>query len=373
MQPSIRAGAAGLLIALAAAPAARAADVTVRAESFAATVLPQTTVSNTGPNALANGKSCPSPIATGRTAAGALERATGGDWDGSSFSFGLTVERILSTDLGAFGAPTFWNFDVDNSAQQVGICDVDPAAGDEILFYEACASASATACFTGTPLGLTAPATATVGEPFTVSVVEFDDSRDPAPSAPAASATIAGGGQSAETAANGTARFAFEQAGPVTLVATKGRQVRDSATVDVRAVPAYPIPSPAPTAAPPGDTTAPVSRIRSPRDGRVFKRRGPRQLRAAIAGTDGPAAVRLALTRRVGKRCTAFRGASERFTKARCGAHPRFDVGPDRRLSFLLPSRLRKGKYVFDVIASDAAGNVEALERGRNRVVFRVR
>ena len=374
MKPNVRAGIAGVLIALAAAPVAGAADVTVRAEGFAATVLPETTVSNLGTDNTVGAKqfSCPTAADTGRSAAGALDRATASNWDGSSFSFGLTVERILTTNLGAFGAPTFWNFDVDNSSQQVGICDVNPDAGDEILFYEACAS-STTACFTGDPLALTAPATATAGEPFTVSVREFDDGKDPAPSAPASGATVAGGGQTATTNASGVATFTFAQPGAVTLVATKARQVRDSATVAVQAAPVYTVPTPSPTPTPAGDTTAPVSQVKSPGNRKVFKRRGPRQLRAAIEEAGSLASVKLALTRRVGKRCAAFRGDAERFARVKCGAHPLFVAGTDPQLSFLLPGRLGRGKYVFDVVATDAAGNTEALERGRNRVVFRVR
>ncbi|MEJ7891873.1 MAG: hypothetical protein WKF94_04475 [Solirubrobacteraceae bacterium] len=374
MKPNVRAGIAGLLIALAAAPVAGAAAVTVRAEGFAATVLPETTVSNLGTDNTVGAKqfSCPTAADTGRSAAGALDRATASNWDGSSFSFGLTVERILTTDLGAFGAPTFWNFDVDNSSQQVGICDVNPEAGDEILFYEACASASATACFTGRPLDLIAPVNVDAGVPFTVSVREYDDTQSPASSAPAADATVAGGVAGAKTGSAGTARVTLDETGTTTLVATKGTQVRDSVTFRCRKGACLRIRPDSPSSAI-ADTTAPVSQVKSPRNRKVFKRRGPRQLRAAIEEAGSLASVKLALTWRVGRRCAAFRGDAERFARVKCGSHPRFVAGTDPQLSFLLPGRLGRGKYVFDVVATDAAGNTEALERGRNRVVFRVR
>ena len=83
--------------------------------------------------------------------------------------------------------------------------------------------------------------------------------------------------------------------------------------------------------------------------------------------------VQLSLVRQVGRRCTAFDGASERFKRVRCGRHPRFAIGTDKAVSFLLPARLGKGRYVFDVVSTDVDGNRETLARGRNRVVFRVR
>jgi hypothetical protein len=42
-------------------------------------------------------------------------------------------------------------------------------------------------------------------------------------------------------------------------------------------------------------------------------------------------------------------------------------------VSYLLPHRLRRGRYVLDVIAVDGAGNREPLARGTSRVVFFVR
>jgi hypothetical protein len=43
------------------------------------------------------------------------------------------------------------------------------------------------------------------------------------------------------------------------------------------------------------------------------------------------------------------------------------------QVSYLLPHRLGRGRYVLDVIATDGAGNREALARGTSRVVFFVR
>jgi hypothetical protein len=50
-----------------------------------------------------------------------------------------------------------------------------------------------------------------------------------------------------------------------------------------------------------------------------------------------------------------------------------FAVDTAQQFSYLLPERLRRGRYVFDVFAVDTAGNRGVLTRGQSRVVFRVR
>jgi hypothetical protein len=352
MQRRIRAGVAGLVV-LALTPAAASADVTVRAEAFDRTVLPATSVPVDGPNALANGKSCPGGD-TGRTAAGALERATNGDWDGSSFSFGLTVERIRDANLGGFPSPTFWNFVVDDASQMVGICDVKPSDGQEILFYEACADDQVN-CFTGGVLRLTAPAVVATGKPFTVRVEKVDDAQSPPAPSPAAGATLTIGDGTATTGADGTARFTFDRPGKVTVVATQDRLVRDAATITVRD---YAVPGAR-------DRKAPVVTIKAPRDGRRYAR-GPRKLVVRVKEAKGLARVQGTLVRRARGRCTAFDAAKERFRP--CRKRRRFDLGTAAKVAYLLPARLERGRYRFDVIAVDKAGN-----RGRDRAVFRVR
>jgi hypothetical protein len=57
-----------------------------------------------------------------------------------------------------------------------------------------------------------------------------------------------------------------------------------------------------------------------------------------------------------------------------CGRRLTFAVAPERgRWSYLLPERLAPGRYALEAIAVDRAGNRDRLERGRNKVVFRVR
>ena len=87
----------------------------------------------------------------------------------------------------------------------------------------------------------------------------------------------------------------------------------------------------------------------------------------------GLLAVKLRLTRRVGKKCSYFSGSRETFRPMRCGRGSFFKIGDRADWSYLLPKRLGKGRYVFDAVAIDKAGNRDALARGRNRVVFLVR
>jgi hypothetical protein len=353
MKLSIRAGIAGLLISVAAAPAAAAADVSVRAEGGAQTIVSQITVPSAGADVVKQGKTC-----AGNSAGGALDRAVAGDWDGTAFAFGLSVDRIRTENL-PFDSGKYWQFDVNNSGASVGICDYVPQPGDEILFYAACATAT-DGCFAGKPLGIQAPAGATPGKPFTVTVIEYDDTKSPATSAPAAGATLTGGGVTATTGADGKAKITVAKKGAVTLVATKGNQVRDAATVAV-GTGAYAV-----------DKTAPATRIKGIKDGATL-RKGPRKLRATIAEAGALQRVTLSLERRADRQCTGFDGDSERFVNRACGRPPRFVVGTAKKLSYLLPRRLGSGRYVLTVLATDAAGNREQVRKGTNKVAFRVR
>lgn len=362
----IRAGlATGLLIALA-APVAHA-DVTVRVEGATQTLV-DVAVPRTGPDVVKDGATC-----SGSSAGGALDRAVNGDWAGTSYSFGLSVDRIRGEDY-PFGADKYWNFDLNRVGASQGACDTAVQDGDEVLFFAACAGAT-TGCspFDAPRLEATAPATATTGVPFTVSVRQFVGT-----SAPSASvgATVSGGVAPVSTGADGRATVTVATPGTVNLTVTKGDGVRDSAKVTVTA-PGQPTPtpsvSPTPTATP--DTKAPRSTVRDFDDGRIFRKRSnaPRTLRVAVRDASGLRSVFLGLTRRRAGRCTAFSDVRGRFVRSTCGEHERFRVGSSKDVSFLLPKRLAKGRYTVTVRATDASGNRERLADGRNRVVFYVR
>ncbi len=363
-----RTGLAGLLFLSLAVPVAHA-DVNVRVEGATATLV-DTTVASTGAAVTKSGATC-----AGDSAAGALDRATGGDFEADNFGGSLFVSSIKGeTVTYEFGSnQRFWAFNHTNQFSQAGMCEYTPPNGDELLFYPRCDGTPSAGCFEGAVLDLTAPATATTGVPFSVTVREYTDE---GVGSPVSGASVGG----TTTGADGTAQITAAKAGPVALVATKGKQVRDSATVTVSDPPVYSVPdgptgtpTVIPTVAP--DTAAPFSTIRDIKEKQVFRKRrkAPRTLKATITDDSSLEAVRLSITRRRGKKCRAFNDRRGRFVKVRCGRHPRFDIGTDKTVSFLLPKRLGKGRYVFDVVSTDVAGNQEQLARGRNRVVFKVR
>jgi hypothetical protein len=308
------------------------------------------------------------------SAAAALNRAVGdAGWDADAFGGSLFVSRILTQSLGfGTGNDRYWAFDHNHVFSDAGICEYKPQDGDELLFFAACGGPSSTDCFDfDATLGVTAPGAATAGVPFTVTVKTYDDK---GVATPAAGVTVTGGDQPVTTGADGTAQVTVSALAEVTLTATKGNQVRDEAKVSVHEAPVYEVPTPSPSTEP-GDTTAPVSTIRRIKEGQVFRhrRKAPRTLRARVAEAGGLASVELGITRRVGDRCTAYDDTLGRFKRVTCGTHPRFDIGTAARVSLLLPRRVGRGRYTFDVRATDTAGNVERRARGRNRVVFHVR
>ncbi len=199
---------------------------------------------------------------------------------------------------------------------------------------------------------------------------------------PAAAAGASIGG--ATTGADGTAQVTLDQRGHHdALTATKGDQVRDEATVTVTDPPASGTPDAAPVLADRRADADPSPVARGRRAASLLRRPGhPRaaglpQARAADAAAtvDEPVdEVTLGLTRQVGHRCWRFDDARGEVRAAPGAAVTRASrSAATRTISYLLPERLRKGRYVLDVVSKDPAGNVEQLARGRNRVVFFVR
>ena len=84
-------------------------------------------------------------------------------------------------------------------------------------------------------LELIAPARATPGDPFSVSVIEHGCATDPSTfevtcqSAPATGATVAGGGVEATTGADGTAQLTVAASGRLKLTATRGTDIPSQA------------------------------------------------------------------------------------------------------------------------------------------------
>jgi len=244
MQRILRARSALVLLALAAtltlalaltaadtrAAATSASAITVRVEGTTKTLLRTTAVTLGSGKVVKDGK--PADSCAGHSAAGALELATRGDWSGT---WSASYKAYFLTSIEGLSFPStgaeFWAFWVNNAPSASGICGYDPKPGDSLLFFPDCYGK--TCPKSAGVLGVKAPAVATVGSPYTVSVTAYSDAKG-TPSK-AAGATVSAGGAGAKTAASGKATLSFSHAGRFTLQVTKPNAVRTEASVCVQA------------------------------------------------------------------------------------------------------------------------------------------
>ncbi len=383
--------AAALLVlaafALAGAPSALAsASVTVRVEGINQTLLPPTQVTtDAAASVVKDGNkehSC-----SGASAAGALQLATGGSWNGEWFGgFGYSAETILG-ETHAFepgaAANYFWSYWLDNKSSSVGICEGELQNGESILFFPECFSETGACPAPPNPLGVSAPAVAERGAPVAVTVTSYDNVSGAA--TPTAGASVSGGGASASTDALGRATLAIPQTGSIQLQVTAPGSVRTETTVCVHngndGTCGTTSPSGVSSAAPGTSAAAAykgpfavVAHATGVQEGHVYPRgRGPKLLSGTVATHAAISSVALELRRSYRGRCFAYDGVTERFKHARCGQGSFFAVGSAPSFSYLLPGALAPGRYVLDVQATDAAGNRTSLARGTSRIVFYVR
>ncbi len=387
------------VISLLAPAAANAASATVEAVGAAGPRLAQVQVTTAPASIVKDGD--PSHSCTGTSAAGALDLATGGAWNGTwSDGFGYGVETILGENypFGAAFQGKYWAFYLNGIFESRGLCGAELVDADRVQLYVLC-SGSTNGCYAGEPMQLTAPRTVAPGTPFDVRLTESATSFGGPPEfatttvvGPSAGAQIAG----QTTDAAGNARIQLAARGTTVITATKGDRPPASATVCVTdgadgfcgtSAPGQPGPAQPPTFPAPCQTTGndglcgttdtrpPGGSIGSVEEQQRFARsRAPRTLAGVATDAQGVRRVQLRLTRTNGRACARFDGRRERFVSTKkCGAANAlyFDAGTSGDWSYLLPSRLTKGRYVLDVRTTDATGNVDRkLERGRNRVVF---
>ena len=75
--------------------------------------------------------------------------------------------------------------------------------------------------------------------------------------------------------------------------------------------------------------------------------------------------VRISLQRRYRGRCFDFSGSRESFVRTKkCGSAAFFSVGGSESFSYLLPARLPKGSYTYDIEAIDSTGQPTKLVSG---------
>ena len=363
--------AAGLLLIAAAPAAAAPATVTLRVEGKADTLVPRTSVTTTTTAINKDGQA--GHACTGTSVAGALEVASGGQWTATwdpNFKYFLTGIKGETP-----ATPEFFSLWINGKESQLGICDAELQQGDDVLFYVARCDAGPPPDYPCTnppvrPLVLTVPSPVAAGAPFSVKVVELAPDGT---ATPTEGATVSGGGVTATTGADGTATLTLPAAGDVALRATKANRARSaSEAVTVSAVP--PPTTHLDPALPTPKLAGAISSIREQQ--RFARRRAPRTLRGTVVADAGVQQIRLRLTRNDRGRCQTFDGARERFVRlSRCGAVRGrwFTIGDRAQWSYLLPTRLGRGRWVLDIEVTDRAARRTALARGTSRVVFFVR
>jgi hypothetical protein len=362
MKLNLSAGLAAGLIAISAAPAVAAspATVNVRVEGASQTLVDTTSVTTTAQPVSKAGHDC-----SGTSAGGALDRATAGNWNAGYFdTLGHYVTAIMGEDYSA-STSDGWTVFVNHRAISQSPCLQELGAGDDVVYFvshcEFDASIGDCSNAPVLPLGLIAPATVQQGASAQVTVIRYDVNGT---TAPVPGASVGG----AVTDADGHATIAFPASGTVRLKAEKPGFARSEAeTVAVGAVGAQNPPLL------PADRTPPTAKLAGLEDHAVL-RTGPRELRGSFSDSSAIKTIKLRLTKRLGKKCWYFSGRSEKFRGSRCGKGPYFAIeASGRDWSYLLPSRLGKGRYVLDAVAIDGAGNRTPLARGTTRVVFTVR
>jgi hypothetical protein len=385
--PFALACAGAAVAALGASVALAGPTVTVRIEGESATLLPATSVTLNAPEPVSN---CPA-----NSVAAAINLAVGGNWDHGEANGGAGnfTETIL-------GETHDFTHNSDTWAEWVdykwggGICTDTLNQGDEVLMV---ADHEPEPFFSPTawPLVVSgAPATASVGVPFTVNVNEirtptetFAEPGEGTPT-PVAGVTVGGAGAtSSPSDANGVATITPTSAGMLTLRASKAGDA-PSATFVVCAHVGDDgnCGTTATTTSTTGSTSSPVASVayKGPFavvahasdliDSHVYSRaHAPRLLSGAVLSHSRVATVSLKLRRSYRGRCFAYNGTTTRFARARCGAGAFFRVATTPNFSYLLPSSLARGRYVLDIQATDVAGNVTTLARGSTRIVFYVR
>jgi hypothetical protein len=200
--------------ALAAAPA----TVTVRAVGTSdQPVLPLTQVTTNETPVVKDGEHA----CAGTSAAGALELASKGSWDGEwSSGFGYGVETIEGVDY-PFGNQDRWAFWLNDQPvpSGTGVCGAELSSGDSLLFFGECISKEANVCPVLPPsvLAIEAPATVEVKQPVTVTVMAYPAAGGTP--APAKGVTVVGGGDTSAPPTNeqGQTTLVFAGEGEYTI------------------------------------------------------------------------------------------------------------------------------------------------------------
>ncbi|MBA2504995.1 MAG: hypothetical protein H0V29_03515 [Thermoleophilaceae bacterium] len=298
----------------------------------------------------------------GPTVTGALETAedTGAfSWDGRYGNFGIDdflVERIGAD--GAINEPfggAFWYVVKNRVGLQTGGCQEQVGPGDQVLFSRQ---------DFGVPnQALTAASNIVgVGRPLAVQVRQYGDDGVLSPSA---GASVAG----ATTDAGGNTSVAFDSPGLKTFKATRAGAIRSNAvSVCVPVAGQSDCGAATPGAAGSGfgpgvlvkDSKAPRVSISSVRNGRTYRKRGPRRFAGRADEDTALLQVYLKLRRKTAAGCQYFSAKREVWTRRGSCRRARFiRLGDKAAYSYLLPKAPPAGRYTVDVKALDRAQNAD--------------
>jgi hypothetical protein len=393
-----------LLLALAAialpatASAGEPATVTVRVEGFqGATLLAQTQVTTTSASVPVEGGTC-----SGTSAGGALYDAVKGNWKAVNASSGVEILGIDGVDLPPFGSENYayWSVWVNDAFAKNGACTEELSPGADVVFAAQC-FATGSYCPTNTSapehfLTSTRPSASTVNinESVSLKIGSLStETGEPEAKLPP-EVTVSGGPAQLTPQEDGTTTVTFTSPGLYTLQAhAPGSVPSDPQTVcvhngnDGNCGTTAPSGSSTTTTTTTGTTGTTVSNNTKPsgtetpkvtglKPGYVYARHGaPRLLKGSVVLPTGVflRSVQISLKRKYHGHCFGFDGKSQRFVAISCKrAASFFSVGSSASFSYLLPARLPRGFYTYDIQAVNSSGESTKLENGVSHVTFTV-
>ncbi len=386
------------------------ATVTVRIQGLGGeTLLQQTQVTTSATPITIEGGTC-----EGTSAGGAVYDATGGAWKVKNQSEGVELQGLEGLDLPEFNSKepsgVYWAFWLEGKYAEQGMCSQSIVSGQHIVLFPQCYAVGPMCQSATSPnnflTAVPAVATANVGQQVSVTLGALStETALPESSLPEGD-LLADGAQTFAPAADGVTNVSFSAPGLYTLQAHAPNSVAsDPFTICVHngndgtcgttpifyacatpsvAVPACYTCATASVAVPacvgpvvvtpqPG---ADIVTIKGVENGhRYSRRKGPHILQGVVQVPAGGTLkqVRISLQRREGKRCSVFSGTKEAFVRARCDTTRFFSAGDSESFSYLLPSSLPPGRYVYEIEALDDSGNLTKLVPGVSHVVFYVK
>jgi hypothetical protein len=289
----------------------------------------------------------------------------------------------------AFGEPgiyAFWAFWLNNGFAHHGACAEELTQGAKVVFVAQCFATGAECPNANAPehfLTSTAPSASVVevGGSVSVSLGSVATSTGE-PEALPSGVTVSAGSSSANPNAQGVAVLTLPSAGTYAIQAhAPGSVPSDPYTVCVHngndgTCGTSLAPAAAVVVPPPPPPAVEVARVTGITNGQIYSRRHAPRLLAGVVQLSGGATlrdVRIRIQRRLPGRCFDFSGSRAEFVRSRHCAPPAFfSVGAAQSFTYLLPAKLPRGRYTYDIEAIDATGQATSLS-AVSHVVFRVR